>query len=211
MGKKEVIAVMARRTKAEAEQTREDILDAAERVFFSKGVPATSLEDIAQAADVTRGAVYWHFKNKPDVLDAMLERVRFPQEDVIAGISADTTDNVLATLEEACVGCLMLLHEDMQRQRVFTISMLRCDAVVDMPQRQRETNNLMLDRLTRSFEIAASDGTLAAHWQPRVAAQVVSSLCLGLFRDWLEDTTRFDITDLGITSIRALFKSFHTA
>lgn len=202
---------MARRTKAEAEQTRGDILDAAEHVFFSKGVPATSLEDIAQAANVTRGAVYWHFKNKPDVLDAMLERVRFPQEDVVAGISADTTDNVLATLEEACVGCLNLLHEDTQRQRVFTISMLRCDAVVDMPQRQRDTNKLMLDRLIRGFEIAAADGTLATHWEPRIAAQVVSSLCLGLFRDWLEDTKRFDITDTGITAIRALFKSFRAA
>jgi len=199
---------MARRTKAEAEQTREQILDAAEHVFFTKGVPATSLEDIAQAANVTRGAVYWHFKNKPDVLDAMLERVRFPQEDVVAGISADNAEDALTTLEEACVGCLEILSEDKQRQRVFTISMLRCDAVVDMPQRQRDTNDLMLDRLVRGFEIAAVDGMLAPHWKPVIAAQVVSSLCLGLFRDWLEDTKRFDITDVGVTSIRALFKSF---
>ncbi len=200
---------MARRTKAEAERTREDILDAAERVFFAKGVPATSLADIAQAANVTRGAVYWHFKNKPDVLDAMLERVRFPQEDVVAGISPDNAKDALTTLEEACVGCLRLLHEDPQRQRVFTISMLRCDVVIDIPQHQRETNAVMFERLVRAFEIAEAEGTLASHWKPRVAAQVVSSLCLGLFRDWLEDTTRFEIVDTGITSIQSLFRSFH--
>lgn len=200
---------MARRTKAEAERTREDILDAAERVFFAKGVPATSLADIAQAANVTRGAVYWHFKNKPDVLDAMLERVRFPQEDVVAGISPDNAKDALTTLEEACVGCLRLLHDDPQRQRVFTISMLRCDVVIDIPQHQRETNAVMFERLVRAFEIAEAEGTLASHWKPRVAAQVVSSLCLGLFRDWLEDTTRFEIIDTGITSIQSLFRSFH--
>ncbi|MGB3809462.1 MAG: TetR family transcriptional regulator [Parvibaculum sp.] len=200
---------MARRTKAEAERTREDILDAAERVFFAKGVPATSLADIAQAANVTRGAVYWHFKNKPDVLDAMLERVRFPQEDVVAGISPDNAKDALTTLEEACVGCLRLLHDDPQRQRVFTISMLRCDVVIDIPQHQRETNAVMFERLVRAFEIAEAEGTLASHWKPRVAAQVVSSLCLGLFRDWLEDTTRFEIVDTGITSIQSLFRSFH--
>lgn len=200
---------MARRTKAEAERTREDILDAAERVFFAKGVPATSLADIAQAANVTRGAVYWHFKNKPDVLDAMLERVRFPQEDVVAGISPDNAKDALTTLEEACVGCLRLLHDDPQRQRVFTISMLRCDVVIDIPRHQRETNAVMFERLVRAFEIAEAEGTLASHWKPRVAAQVVSSLCLGLFRDWLEDTTRFEIVDTGITSIQSLFRSFH--
>ena len=48
---------MARRTKAEAEQTREQILDAAEAVFLDRGVARASLAEIAQAAGVTRGAV----------------------------------------------------------------------------------------------------------------------------------------------------------
>src|SRR5690606_10590111 len=62
---------MARRTKAEAMETREQILDAAELVFHRKGVSCTSLNDIAAEAGVTRGAIYWHFKNKHDVFIAM--------------------------------------------------------------------------------------------------------------------------------------------
>jgi len=48
---------MVRRTKEEAEQTRDQILDAAEILFFERGVAHTSLEQIARAAGVTRGAV----------------------------------------------------------------------------------------------------------------------------------------------------------
>ncbi len=70
---------MARKTKAEAEATRESLLDAAESMFMEKGVARASLEEIARTAGVTRGgAVYWHFRNKQDILDAMLERVRAP-------------------------------------------------------------------------------------------------------------------------------------
>ena len=55
------------RTKAEAEETRNSILSAAERVFFEKGVSTASLDDVAKAAGVTRGAIYWHFSNKTDL------------------------------------------------------------------------------------------------------------------------------------------------
>src|ERR1700712_1304134 len=58
--------IMVRRTKEEAAETRNSILDAAERVFFEKGVSRTTLADIALEAGVTRGAIYWHFANKGD-------------------------------------------------------------------------------------------------------------------------------------------------
>jgi len=58
---------VARRTKEEAEGTRTRIVDAAERVFRDKGVAHASLEDVAAAARVTRGAIYWHFKDKAEL------------------------------------------------------------------------------------------------------------------------------------------------
>ncbi len=67
---------MVRRTKSEAMETRTQILDAAERVFQRDGVLSASLNDIATEAGVTRGAIYWHFKNKHDLFMAMVERGR---------------------------------------------------------------------------------------------------------------------------------------
>lgn len=58
---------MARKTKQQALETRQHILDVALRLFSQQGVSATSLAEIANAAGVTRGAIYWHFKNKSDL------------------------------------------------------------------------------------------------------------------------------------------------
>ena len=66
---------MVRKTKEEAQETRNAILDAAERVFQERGVSHTSLAEIATAAGVTRGAIYWHFANKSDVFDALFEQI----------------------------------------------------------------------------------------------------------------------------------------
>src|ERR1700694_2113664 len=74
---------MARNTKEEALETRSRILDAAEDVFHARGVSGTSLADIAAATGATRGAIYWHFKNKSDLFNAMCERVRLPLEAIM--------------------------------------------------------------------------------------------------------------------------------
>ena len=66
---------MVRRTKAEAMETRTRILDAAEQVFHRKGVLSASLNDIASEAGVTRGAIYWHFKNKEGLMAAVINEV----------------------------------------------------------------------------------------------------------------------------------------
>ncbi|WP_052691921.1 TetR family transcriptional regulator [Teredinibacter purpureus] len=65
---------MARKTKEDTEKTRHALLDAATRIFSEQGVANTTLHHIACAADMTRGAVYWHFKNKDDVIKSLWER-----------------------------------------------------------------------------------------------------------------------------------------
>ena len=64
-----------RRTQEDAEKTKQMILDAGFRMFAEQGYYHTSIEDIAKAANVTRGAVYWHFKNKEDFILAMADSI----------------------------------------------------------------------------------------------------------------------------------------
>lgn len=66
---------MARKTKEEAQKTRDQILDAAEHVFYRKGFTLATMADIAEAAALSRGAVYGHYKGKLEVATAMAERV----------------------------------------------------------------------------------------------------------------------------------------
>ncbi len=66
-----------RRTRLEAEQTRRQILDAAEECFREKGIMRTTLQVIAERAGCTRGAIYWHFTEKHDLLREVIERAPF--------------------------------------------------------------------------------------------------------------------------------------
>ena len=64
-----------RRTQEDAEKTKQMILDAGIRIFAEQGYYHTSMEEIAKAANVTRGAVYWHFKSKDDFILAMADSI----------------------------------------------------------------------------------------------------------------------------------------
>lgn len=64
---------MARRTKEEAEQTRNKILWSALDIFCEKGYSRTTFDEIAKRINLTKGAVYWHFRNKPDLIAAMIQ------------------------------------------------------------------------------------------------------------------------------------------
>jgi AcrR family transcriptional regulator len=56
--------------------TREAILGSALRLFAKHGVIGASIDQIAQAAGITKGAVYWHFDSKDALFDAILDRIR---------------------------------------------------------------------------------------------------------------------------------------
>lgn len=59
----------------EAEERKNEILDVAERLFGTKGFDGTSTTDILNEIGIARGTLYYHFKSKEDILDAMIERM----------------------------------------------------------------------------------------------------------------------------------------
>ena len=59
----------------EAEVRKEEILDAAEKLFAAKGFDNTSTGDILDAVGIARGTLYYHFKSKEDILDGVIERI----------------------------------------------------------------------------------------------------------------------------------------
>lgn len=73
-----------RRTKEEAEKTKEAIFQAGIRLLASKGIQQTSMSDIAHVAGVTRGAIYWHFANKEDLFNEIHDRLSIFYETILA-------------------------------------------------------------------------------------------------------------------------------
>ena len=65
---------MARRTKEEAEETKRAILLAALEIFCEKGYSRTTFDEIAKRINLTKGAIYWHFRNKADILTEIIRK-----------------------------------------------------------------------------------------------------------------------------------------
>src|SRR5258706_6340972 len=97
---------MPRRTKLEAQATRSHILDTAEMVFEARGVSGTSLNEIAKTAGLTRGAIYWHFTDKADLFNAMMERATMPLEESDAVCGFKNADITLSQMRDGFVGVL---------------------------------------------------------------------------------------------------------
>ena len=120
---------MVRRTKEEAQATRSHILDTAELVFEQRGVSGTSLAEIAKAAGLTRGAIYWHFQDKADLFNAMMERATLPLEEAEGFCGAETT---LAQVRDGFVETLRKVVRDPQLRRVFDIATHKVEYVGEM-------------------------------------------------------------------------------
>src|SRR5687768_5775628 len=181
---------MVRRTQDEAAETRNSILDAAERVFSRRGVAHTSLEDIAKAAGVTRGAIYWHFKNKDELFSAMVNRVSLPIEEMVAKTIADEAENPLVLLRKAAVDALKRTATDPQCQRVFDIVTHKCEYLEDLADVSERISHIRcgcVERTEAAMRKAIKLGFLPKDLDPRLAAVGLDAMIYGLISNWLAD------------------------
>jgi len=187
---------MVRRTKEEALETRNRILDAAELVFFEKGVSRTSLADIAQAAGVTRGAIYWHFAHKSELFTEMFDRVLLPLDELKAASLDPNQADPLGRLVEVCTVCLRDTASDPRRRRVFDILFLKCELVEEMgPMMERYQTNMRegLAKIEGGLRNAISKGQMPGDLDTRLAAAMLHAFVGGALRDmlFLPDATDF--------------------
>lgn len=187
---------MARSTKQEAQETRNRILDAAETVFHFKGVSRTSLADVAQAAGLTRGAIYWHFKNKTDVFTAMADRVRLPMEAMVEANASDREADPLGQLRKLCVFVLQETAHNPQLRKVFDIIFHRCEYLEDadpISQRQKESFRQGEANIERILRNACKKGQLPADLDTHLAGVAFHATLDGLLNNWLLAPENFDL------------------
>lgn len=179
---------MARRTKEEAEATRVQILDAAERVFHAQGVSRASLAEVAKAAGVSRGAIYWHFENKIDLFQAMLERLRLPLEELArASESADEPDP-LGCMRELLVRALTRLACEPQVRRTHDILRYKCEYTGELLGLRERMQLLSIEcdqHVAKALGNAVSKGQLPANLDCQRAAVCLHAYMEGLEANWL--------------------------
>ncbi|MDC8785372.1 TetR family transcriptional regulator [Roseateles koreensis] len=206
---------MARKTKQEALETRMGILDAAEQLFQQHGVSRSSLQDIAVAAGVTRGAIYWHFKDKAEVFNAMMERATMPLEEGLSLAPDDTSATPSAknklppgiSLTELRWGLVNVFHAAMHNERarcVFEIAMQKVEYTGEMQtlrERKLTSHRQWRDQNQSAFERAKAQGQLPASLDTRTAAVTLVALVDGFLHQWIMDPEAFDLVAVGRTAV----------
>ena len=197
---------MVRRTKEEAQATRSHILDTAERVFERRGVSGTSLHEIAKAAGLTRGAIYWHFADKADLFNAMMERATMPLEEARGMRGFDAAELSLAQMRNGFRNVLKRIVADPQMRRVFEIAIHKVEYVDEMRavrERHLRVRSDCLADVERTLKAAVRRGELAQRMPARAAAIGLHALLDGLIQNWMLDPTGFDLVKVGPQALDA--------
>ena len=187
---------MVRRTKEEALETRERLLDAAEQEFRRQGVSRTSLAEVAQAAGVTRGAVYWHFRDKAELFRAMCDRATLPLDALFEREMPQARLDPLGALRTLCVGALIRLATDARTQNVFEILFHKSELVgelADFAATMRIERSQCLDDIRRLLAQAAACGQLPADTDAALATQALHALMVGVMHEWVLDPEAYDL------------------
>ena len=199
---------MVRRTKQEAQATRSHILDTAELVFEQRGVSGTSLHEIAKAAGVTRGAIYWHFEDKADLFNAMMERATMPLEDGGGVCGSEHGELSLEQMRDGFVAVLRQVVADPQMKRVFGIATHKVEYIGEMDavrERRLSIRNGCLADVERTLKQAMQRGELTRRMPARAAAVGLHALLDGLLQNWMLDPTGFNLVKVGTLVLDAYF------
>lgn len=185
---------MVRKTKEDALMTRNRIIDAARTAFVQNGVSQTSLENIAKMAGVTRGAVYWHFKNKTALFHAMREQVFLPLFDrmdvSMADHYDDTSTDPLSCLENFMLETVTMLTEDQATRETYEIMMSKCEYVDEFAvvlQQILENCSNITNKYEQLYSESIRLGLISTACQPALLAADTNAFFGGLLHLWIKD------------------------
>jgi TetR/AcrR family acrAB operon transcriptional repressor len=184
-----------RRTKEEAAETRQALLDAALRVFSRQGYAGTRLEDVAAEADMTRGAIYWHFKSKAHLYNTLVAEVS-----IRAGRAAELAriegGDPLENFRRIMIRMLELVEEDTQYRAVLELTLLKTELTPELEggmqikvEAIRAGQAQLEDVLRRGIE----RGLVRRDLEPAEGARACFSLVNGAVMLWLLDPGAFSL------------------
>ncbi|KAA8726177.1 TetR/AcrR family transcriptional regulator, acrAB operon repressor [Ewingella americana] len=187
---------MARKTKLQALETRQQILDAAVQEFSARGVASTSLTDIANAAGVTRGAIYWHFKNKVELFNGVWEECESQMHSLELEYQTKFPNNPLRVLREILIYFLRATVNNPRRRALMEIIFHKCEFVGEMTSVHEARKALYLEgysKIERILQRCIDADELPRNLHPRQAAIILRAYITGLMENWLFVPESFDL------------------
>lgn len=174
---------LARKTKQEALETRELILEAALDIFYEKNYSTVTMTDIAAKVNMTKGAVYWHFKSKNDILLQILEGQFLKTERDFMDIYG--IPESLEGLSSYYVSVLTLLPQDSRHIKIHTLMLRRHEwpeevqtKVLALIKNSFEREKIMLEMLLIK---AQNENKIRKDIVPAKVAITIAAVFYGLF------------------------------
>lgn len=153
----------------------------------------STLEHIASQANVTRGAVYWHFNNKAEIFHAIREQVFLPlidrMDDTLA-ITSDNSQNPLDQIEASLCHTIHELNDNIEMREIYEIMMIKCEYVDEFALVLHQILNncsSLIQKIEIAYERAQSQNLLASKLTPRALALDTHLFFGGLLHMWIKD------------------------
>jgi TetR/AcrR family acrAB operon transcriptional repressor len=186
-----------RRTKEEAEITRQNLLATALRVFSRQGYADTRLEDIAAEAQVTRGAIYHHFGSKADLYNAMVTEASGRAIGVLEN-AIKAGKNTLDVLKRVFIDLLVYAHDDPEFRAINELVLFKTGSAPELQegfQYKIAGNRQMVDFFAGKVQAGIDTGEIRSDVDPRDVAISMIALHNGLLSLWLLDPDLFALKE----------------
>ncbi|MGE7992366.1 TetR family transcriptional regulator [Pseudomonas sp. NPDC089554] len=187
---------MVRRTKEEALETRAQIIEVAEKAFYKRGVARTTLADIAELAGVTRGAIYWHFSNKADLVQALLDRLHETHDHLARASESEDELDPLGCMRKLLLQVFSELVLDARTRRINEILHHKCEFTDDMCDIRQQRQSAIVEcheGIVRALTNAVRRGQLPSDLEIEQAAIALFAYVDGLIGRWLLLPDSFDL------------------
>lgn len=201
-----------RKTKEEAELTRQALMNAAEHLFIEKGLSRTTHTDIAERAGVTRGALNWHFPDgKNGILAGLLDRKRQMTERLATQLACCERKGTapVAIMRDVIIQDLEALALDDRLQRILRLVSSHNEFIGEfawvneqLDIHSRECHHMLLDILKCGVE--CGEIRLRETLTSRQAASLLLSSIIGVVNEWLVGRCHFDLSHDGAVLIDTL-------
>jgi TetR/AcrR family acrAB operon transcriptional repressor len=184
-----------KRTKEEAAVTRATVLKAALSVFSSKGYAAATLDDVAAAARVTRGAIYWHFKGKADLYNTLTNELSARGANLVQQAVAEG-GTFLDVLRRIFVRQCALIEEDKEARAVMELALFKTGLDTELQagrKKQLEAGNALLAGVTVTMKQGIAQGFLRDDLDPADMARAFIAFENGVIQLWLTSPKSFSL------------------
>lgn len=187
---------MPRKTKVEAEKTRARILASALSLFAKKGYERTTFTDIAARLKMTKGAVYWHFETKEDLLIALVREMIEKFHSQLGDLSAQ--DLTFLQVTETIIARACRIVEDPKGAAFFLLLQTqvkwRADSMAEVRAKllAHDTNG-PYNCLIKAIENDIAAGRVRADVNPVALASVSMAVWTGLVRSKIEKFLECDL------------------